>query len=159
MNHKTSDLCDQFGAELQVASPGLIHYGGITSFHGQIVTLRVQQDFLLVKQTLAKAGNSRVLVVDGGGFLDCALLGDSLTAMALENGWSGAVINGCVRDSAELSELEFGVLALGTCPVRPAQTGAGEDGITVTFAGVTFRAGDYLYADKDGVVVSSILYP
>lgn len=158
MNHKTSDLCDQFGAELQVALPTLNHYGGITSFHGEIVTLQIQQDFLLVKQILATAGNNRVLVIDGGGFLGCALLGDSLTAMAIENGWAGAIVNGCVRDVAELSELEFGVLALGACPIRPAQVGAGEEGVPVTFAGATFRPGEYLYADKDGVVTGPTLY-
>jgi regulator of ribonuclease activity A len=159
MGYKTSDICDHFGAELQVALPGLNHYGGVTSFHGQIVTLRVHQDFSLVKQTLATAGDHRVLVIDGGGFLGCALLGDSLAAMAHENAWAGAIVNGCVRDSAALSEIEFGVLALNTCPVRPAQTGAGETGIPVTFAGTTFRPGDYLYADEDGVVTSPTLYP
>ncbi|MGI9317573.1 MAG: ribonuclease E activity regulator RraA [bacterium] len=158
MKHNTSDLCDHYGSELQVAAGGLSHFGGSSVFHGPITTLRVQQDFLLIKQKLATPGNNQVLVIDGDGFEGCALLGDSLAAMAIENGWSGIVINGFVRDSATLAELMIGVIALGTCPVRPAQAGGGEEDIEVSFAGIVFRPGEYLYADQDGLVTSPTFY-
>ncbi len=158
MKYRTSDLCDQYRDELQVADPGFINFGADPAFHGQIATLSVRQDFLLIKQRLATPGQGRVLVIDGGGFMRCALLGDSLAAMAIENGWAGAVINGCIRDSSELVDLEIAILALGTCPIRPAQMGAGEADVEVTFSGIVFRPGEYLYADQDGVVTSPNLY-
>lgn len=158
MKYKTSDLCDQYRDELQVADPDFINFGAEPAFHGQIATLSVRQDFLLIKQRLTTPGQDRVLVIDGDGFMGCALLGDSLAAMAIKNGWAGAVINGCIRDSSELVGLEIGILALGACPIRPAQLGAGEADVDVTFSGIVFRPGEYLYADQDGVVTSPNLY-
>ena len=97
-------------------------------------------------------------MVDGKGFMGCALLGDTMATRAIENGWSGIVINGCLRDSEALADLNIGILALGTCPMRPPQAGAGDKNIPVTFAGVTFKPGEFLYADHDGFVTSPVLF-
>ena len=154
MNLETSELCDQYGPQVQVADGRLRHFGGRTQFHGAVVTLRVDADFGLVKTTLGNPGENRVLVVDGGGATNYALLGDRLAQMALNGSWAGIVINGHIRDSAIIAGLDIGVMALGTCPRRPALTGEGETDITVSFAGADIHPGDWLYADLDGVVVS-----
>ena len=158
MKHSTSDLCDQYAAGLQIADGGFIHFGGKSAFCGQIATVSVQNDFMLIKEVLSNAGNNRVLVVDGKGFKGCALLGDMMAARAIDNGWSGIVINGCVRDAKDLADLNIGILALGTCPLRPPQAGMGDKDVAVTFASVTFRPGEYLYADLDGIVTSPDFY-
>jgi regulator of ribonuclease activity A len=129
-------------------------YGGQSRFAGAIDTVRVSDDNALVAQTLDTAGLGRVLVVDGGGSLRCALVGGRLAALAHANGWVGLVINGCVRDSAELREIPLGVRAINTSPMRSGKTGAGQRGAAVSFAGVTFSPGHFLYADEDGIVVA-----
>ena len=149
----TSDLCDQHFPEIQVATPGLKRFGAPSAFSGEVATLRVFEDSGLVKTVIAEPGNSRVLVIDGGGSVQRALTGGMMAAKAMENGWAGLVYNGCIRDAAELASLDIGVLALGACPVRPAQDGKGERDIEVSFLGVRFRPGDRLYADADGLVV------
>jgi regulator of ribonuclease activity A len=100
-------------------------------------------------------GQGKVLVVDGGGSKRCALLGDLLAAKAVENGWNGILVNGCIRDSAEIAGMPIGVMALGTHPLKSVKKGIGESGVPVRFAGVTFKAGDYLYADEDGVILTA----
>jgi len=150
----TADLCDQFEAQIQIAQPVFSDLGGIESFEGLITTLRVDRDFGLVKQMLSSPGNAGVLVVDGGGAKDCALLGDRMAKLAHQQNWSGIVINGCIRDAAIVRTIAIGVRALGTCPKRPAITGAGEKNISVQFSGVTFEPGSYLYADADGIIIS-----
>lgn len=155
MTISTCDLCDRYDAELQIAEPLLHDFGGRLTFHGPILTLRLFEDNVLLRGTLTEPGAGRVLVVDGGGSLRCALLGDQLAALGLGNGWAGAVIYGCVRDSAVLATLDFGVKALGVHPLRSSKRGQGERGVPVRFAGVTFRSGDYIYADSDGLVVAS----
>lgn len=152
---KTADLYDRFGEELQVAAPGLVHYGGETTFSGRIATVVAPQDNSLVRRALESPGEGRVLVVDGGGSLRVALLGDVLAALAVENGWSGVVVHGLVRDSRELGEMPLGVLALGTIPRKTEKRGLGEVDVEVSFAGVTFRPGEYLAADADGLVLSA----
>lgn len=152
---KTTDLCDT-QADLLVAEPLLADFGGAAVFGGRITTLRVFEDNTLVRAALEEPGAGRVLVVDGGGSLRCALVGDLLAALGQCNGWAGVVVNGCVRDTAELREIEFGLRALAACPRRSAKGGAGERDVPVTFAGVTFTPGHYLYADADGIVVSSV---
>lgn len=154
MAFATTDLCDEFGDELRVAAPIFRDWGGAAAFAGPIDTLRVYEDNALVRSTLETPGNGRVLVVDGGASLRTALLGGNLAALAHRNGWSGLLINGCVRDAAELAAVPIGVKALHTIPRRSARTGSGERGIPVTFAGVTFTPGAYLYADGDGIVVA-----
>lgn len=155
MTFLTTDLCDKFGRAIQVAEPVFHSYGAVRRFHGELVTIRVPDDFLLVKNTLAKQGNGKVLVVDGGGALNYALMGDRLAMMAVNNNWSGVIVNGCIRDSVVIETLEIGVMALATCPARPSMEGAGDSGVPVHFAGVNFSPGHFVYVDQDGMVVSS----
>jgi regulator of ribonuclease activity A len=150
----TADLCDAFAPVIQLVDPVFRDFGAISQFAGQIETLRVFEDNALVAQILEAAGSGRVLVVDGGGSLRTALVGGRLAALAQTNGWSGMLVNGCIRDSAELREVRLGVRALNTSPVRSAKAGSGERGSTVSFAGVRFVPGHYLYADEDGIVVA-----
>jgi regulator of ribonuclease activity A len=154
MRFTTSDLCDAYPNKVQIADPVFRDYGALVSFRGPIQTLRVFEDNALVRQVIDTAGEGRVLVVDGGGSLRCALVGGQLASLAEANGWSGLVINGCVRDSVELRELAIGIRALGAVPRRSPKEGRGERGISVSFAGVNFAPGGFVYADADGLVVS-----
>ena len=151
----TADLCDAFPGRVTVAAPVFRDWGGAARFAGPIETLRVFEDNALVRQALESEGLGRVLVVDGGGSLRTALVGGRLAVLARENGWSGVVVNGCVRDAAELAATQVGVKALNTSPLKSARAGQGERGVPVTFAGVTFTPGHWLYADADGVVVAA----
>ena len=154
MPFATPDLCDEFGAEVHVAEPVFRDFGGVEHFAGPIATLRVFEDNALVRQALEMPGGGRVLVVDGGGSLRSALVGGNLAALARENGWSGLVVYGCIRDAAEIAGTPVGVKALHAVPRRSAKAGAGERGVPVAFAGVTFTPGAWLYADRDGIVVA-----
>ena len=154
MNFATADLCDAFAPAVQLAAPILRDFGGLRRFCGPIHTVRVSDDNALVAQTLESAGLGRVLVVDGGGSLRCALVGGRLAGLALANGWAGLVVNGCVRDSAEMREIALGVRAINTSPMRSGKSGTGQAGSPVSFAGVTFSPGHFLYADEDGVLVA-----
>jgi regulator of ribonuclease activity A len=154
MPFATTDLCDEFGAEVRVAEPLFRDWGGALSFAGPIETLRVFEDNALVRAALETPGRGRVLVVDGGGSLRRALVGGNLAALAHRNGWSGIVVHGCIRDTAEVAGTPLGVKALNTIPRKSATAGAGERDVPVTFAGVTFVPGAHLYADRDGIVVS-----
>lgn len=154
MDISTADLCDQFGADIEIPEPGLAHYGGRRRFGGPIATVVVLEDNVLVREALSEPGNGRVLVVDGGASDRRALLGDDLAKTAMSNGWAGVVINGCVRDSVALAELDFGVLALGTCPMPSEKKGEGRRDEMLRFAGVSFSPRHFIYADEDGVVVA-----
>ncbi len=151
---KTSDLCDRHGSDVTVAAPGFRSFGAQSAFSGEIATVKCHEDNALVRQALSAPGQGRVLVVDGGGSLRCALVGDQLAALGVANGWSGAIVNGCVRDSADLATIAFGVAALATNPRRSLKAGAGERDVPVTFAGVTFVPGHFAYVDADGIVVA-----
>lgn len=151
---KTADLCDLYPTELEVAIPLLRSYGGIKTFSGQIATVQVVNDNVLVRQALEEQGNGRVLVVDGGGSLECALVGDQLAEIGARNGWAGIVIYGCIRDSEAIANVPIGVKALNTTPRKSGKLGTGKRDVPVTFAGITFTPGHYLYADEDGIVVS-----
>jgi len=150
----TADLSDQYPESVQVAHPLFREFGGVPRFSGAILTLRVFEDNALVQRSLATGGAGRVLVIDGGGSLRCALLGGRLAGLARDNGWAGLLINGCVRDSNELRQVSIGIRALAVVPRRPSKAGTGEEGIQVSFAGVDFVPGHYLYADEDGVLVA-----
>jgi regulator of ribonuclease activity A len=150
----TADLCDEHGADVQVAEPVFRDFGGRSRFSGPIATCKVFEDNQLVRATLEGPGNGRVLVVDGGASLRCALLGDQLAHLGVKNGWNGVVVWGCIRDAAPIASMDIGVKALATHPRRSVKKGDGSTGIPVTFAGVTFEPGAYLYADEDGVVVA-----
>ena len=151
MTFKTPDLCDEFESELgktvRVVAPMFQRYGGRTSFSGQIVTLKIFEDNALVREVFGEDGHGKVLVVDGGGSLRCALVGDQLAILAAKNG--------CIRDSGDINGIDLGVRALNTHPQKTLKKGVGDKNVAVTFGGVTFNPGEYLYADEDGVLVSS----
>jgi regulator of ribonuclease activity A len=149
----TPDLCDRFGDRVAVAEPLFRDFGGRPAFAGEIETVRVFEDNALVRRILESEGRGRVLVVDGGGSLRCALVGGRLAALAATHGWSGIIVNGCIRDVGELAIASIGVKALAASPRPPSKTGAGEQGLPVSFAGVTFRAGHRAWGDEDGLVV------
>ena len=148
----TADVLDEHGAAAGVC---LIQFRsfGAPAFAGTVATVRSVEDNVLLRQRLGEAGEGRVLVVDGGGSLACALLGDNIATLARDNSWAGIVINGCVRDAVALDELGLGVKALGTNPRPSRKLGAGEVDVAVTFGGVRFVPGGRLAADADGVVV------
>lgn len=151
----TADLCDHFSETLQIVEENFGDFGGRAMFHGEIATILAFEDNSLVREAVSSPGAGKVLVVDGGGSMRRAMLGDNLAAKAVENGWAGIVINGCIRDSAEIGEMDLGVKALGTHPLKTEKKGLGEAGVTVRFSGVDFAPGHYLYADEDGIVVSA----
>jgi regulator of ribonuclease activity A len=149
-----ADLCDEFEQSVRVAEPLLRDYGGSTSFYGSLITVKVFEDNVLVREALETDGQGRVLVVDGGGSTRCALLGDRLAQLAHENGWAGIVVDGCIRDSDEISRIPVGVKARHAVPKKSTKRGIGERNVPVRFAGLTFTPGHYLYADQDGIVVA-----
>jgi regulator of ribonuclease activity A len=149
----TTDLCDAHPGVIAVATPMFASFGGRRRFCGPIATLRCFEDNSLVREMLGEPGAGRVLVVDGGGSLRCALVGDQLGALGVRNGWNGVVVWGCVRDTAALGAMDLGVLALAAHPLKSVKRGQGERDVAVSLAGVTFRPGHYLYADADGVVL------
>jgi regulator of ribonuclease activity A len=151
----TADLCDSFPHLVQVAEPLFREYGGAASFAGPIETMRVFEDNSLVRQALESDGLGRVLVVDGGGSLRCALVGGNLARLAHSRGWSGIVVNGCVRDAAELGRVPVGIRALSTAPRRSEKNGGGERGVKLSFAGLEFSPEQYVYADSDGILLAA----
>ncbi|WP_462383216.1 ribonuclease E activity regulator RraA [Pseudomonas sp. Marseille-QA0892] len=154
MHYVTPDLCDAYPDQIRVVEPMFANFGGRVSFGGQIVTIKCFEDNSFVKEQVEKAGDGKVLVVDGGGSLRCALLGDMLAEKAARNGWEGLVIYGCVRDVDVLAQTEVGVQALASHPMKSNKRGVGELDLVVTFGGVTFRPGEYVYADNNGIIVS-----
>lgn len=150
----TADLCDQYPDEVQVVAPGFPSYGGLLAFSGQIITLKVFEDNSLVRTALTENGSGKVLVVDGGGSLRCALVGGNLAALAHQNGWHGIVVSGCIRDAREIAGIALGVRALNTHPQKSIKRGEGTAGVAVLFGGVRFDPGAYLYADEDGIIVA-----
>ncbi len=148
------DLCDQFPDLVQVVEPMLGNFGGREVFGGEIVTLKAFEDNSLVREQVALPGKGKVLVIDGGGSMRRAMLGDLLAEQAAKNGWEGVVINGCIRDVNAIGETDLGVAALGSHPMKTDKRGLGDLNVDVTFGGVTFRPGHYLYADNNGVLVS-----
>ena len=154
MSFATADLYDEHGDNLQVALPLFNDYGGVLKFSGQISTLKCYEDNTLVRAALEESGNGKVLVVDGGESLRCALVGDMLAQLGMENGWAGIIVSGCIRDSVVISGIEIGVKAIATNPRKSVKKGAGDRDIPVNFAGVNFIPGQYIYADEDGIVVA-----
>ncbi|MGG5287128.1 ribonuclease E activity regulator RraA [Pseudomonas viridiflava] len=154
MHYLTPDLCDAYPDLIQVVEPMFSNFGGRDSFGGQIVTLKCFEDNSLVKEQIALEGKGKVLVVDGGGSLRCAMLGDMVAEQASKNGWEGLLIYGCVRDVDMLAQTDLGVQALASHPKKSEKRGIGELNVPVTFGGVTFKPGDYLYADNNGVIIS-----
>ena len=154
MTFKTADISDDHREVLQVVEDMFIFYGMKPAFAGEIVTVKVFEDNVLVKEQLQTDGTGKVLVVDGGGSRRVALLGDNVVALAQKNNWEGMVIYGCIRDSADIDGMPVGIKALGTHPFKSIKKGEGDVNIPVRFGGVTFRPGHYLYADEDGIIVA-----
>jgi regulator of ribonuclease activity A len=149
----TSDRYDELGGRAIVCELPFRQFGGVRAFSGEIATVRCLEDNVLVKQRVAEPGNGRVLVVDAGGSLRCALVGDNVAGAALANGWAGLVINGCVRDVDALAELAIGIKAIGTCPRPSNKHGNGAIDVPVVFGAATFRPGAMLWSDEDGILV------
>jgi regulator of ribonuclease activity A len=147
------ELHERYGPALQSCPVQLRDLGGRRRFHGTVRTVRCHEDNALLRSVLSSPGDGAVLVVDGGGSLRTALVGDVIAGLAASNGWVGLVVHGAVRDSAALGALPLGVKALGTNPRTSAKTGAGEAEIPVDLGGVTITPGDRLWADEDGVLV------
>ena len=153
MTKATADIYDEFGEALQSLPLQLRSFGGRAAFDGPIRTIRCHEDNALVKTMLATPGNGAVLVVNGLGSLNTALMGDMIAASAVANGWAGVVINGAIRDSVAIDGLDLGVKALGTNPRKSSKAGTGEVDVDLEFGGVVFRVGKRLYSDEDGILV------
>jgi regulator of ribonuclease activity A len=156
----TCDICDAnedklADGTLTVMAPVFMRLGKRRRFYGPAVTLKVFEDNVLVRSALESAGRNRVLVVDGGGSLRCALVGGMLGALAEKNNWAGIIVNGCVRDSFELDVCDTGVCALATHPRKSHKKGEGDSNIRVVIAGVAVNPGDWIYVDPDGILVST----
>jgi regulator of ribonuclease activity A len=154
MSFATADLYDEHEENLQIATPMFNDYGGKNIFSGPASTVKVFEDNSLVRAALEEPGDGKILVVEGGASLRCALLGDMLAELGVENGWVGVIVYGCIRDSAVIAKMNIGVKALNTNPRKSVKKGAGERDVTVSFADVTIKPGDYIYADEDGVVIA-----
>lgn len=154
MSFATADLYDQHEHRVLVLTPMLADYGSKRRFSGPIATVKVFEDNSLVRAALEEPGAGKVLVVDGGGSLRCALVGDKLAELASRNGWAGLVVYGCIRDAAAIATIPIGLKAVNTNPRKSVKQGAGDRDIPVQFAGVTFTPGWFLYADEDGVLIS-----
>lgn len=155
MNFKTTDLCDEYSDELQVCLVEWKSFGKQRRFSGPIQTVKVFEDNVLVKEALQTVPGGSVLVVDGEGSNRCALMGDMLGEIAQNRNLAGVIINGCVRDSAELAQLNIGILARGTNPLKSKKEGKGERNVVLSFGEVEWHPGYYVYADEDGVIVSA----
>lgn len=152
-NFRTADLCDEYSEELSICELEMKSYGKYRSFSGPIATVRVFEDNYLVKEALETVAEGTVVVVDGAGSRRRALMGDMLGAIAENSKVAGVIINGSVRDVADMAKQEIGVKALGTTPMTPIKQGEGERDVIVTFGGVEWIPGHYAYADEDGIVV------
>lgn len=130
-------------------------YGGVQAFYGQAVTVKCFEDNSRVKELLATDGQGRVLVVDGGASINYALMGDMIAKSAVDHGWAGVIILGCVRDVDEIAKMNLGVLALASIPKKSVRKGVGETGLPIVIGGVTIHEGDWVYADNNGVIVSA----
>ena len=152
----TTDLCDANESLVRVVEPMFNSFGGRSNFFGRIATLKLYEDNSLVRKVLESPGDGRVLVIDGGGSLRRALVGDQLAALGVKNGWMGIVVYGCIRDSRAIGEMDIGVFAIDTHPMKTVKNNVGDAEIPVSFGGVTFIPGEWLYADEDGVIVSKV---
>lgn len=149
----TADLYDERGEELQSVSTQFQDLGGVAAFSGPVRTVRCHRDNALLKEVLGTPGDGAVLVVDGGGALESALVGDLIAKLAADNGWAGIIVNGAIRDRVVIATLPIGVKALGANPAKSSKTGAGEADVVVSFGGASFRPGAMVHCDEDGILV------
>jgi regulator of ribonuclease activity A len=157
MKDITPDICDQHEDKVTLLVLPLQNFGRKSAFWGEIVTIRCYHDNSKVREILGQDGTGKVLVVDGHGSLQRALLGDQLAILAIENNWEGVIINGAVRDVAMMAEMELGVMALGANPFKTEKRGAGDTNVTLTIHNQMIQPGDYIYADWNGVLMSKEL--
>lgn len=153
MDQSTADLADREGPSVRSCDVQFRSYGGRAVFSGRVRTVTCFQDNALLKKVLSEPGNGQVLVIDGAGSVHTALIGDLIAELGRASGWSGVVVNGAVRDSAVLGEMDFGVKALGTNPRKSTKNGDGTVDEVVELGGITFVPGEHLVSDQDGVVV------
>ncbi|MBJ7288516.1 ribonuclease E activity regulator RraA [Williamsia sp.] len=151
----TADLVDEIGEDVRSCDTQFRQFGGRREFVGPVRTVRCHQDNALLKKVLGTPGDGAVLVIDGGGSLHTALVGDLIAELGRSNGWAGIIAHGAIRDSAVIATMDIGVKALGTNPRKSTKTGAGEADVDVAFGGVTFRVGDIVHSDDDGIVVTT----
>jgi regulator of ribonuclease activity A len=154
MEFVTPDLCDAYPELVRVMEPLFKNYGGRRAFGGEIVTVKCYEDNSLVKSQASENGHGKVMLVDGGGSLRKALLGDMIAENAASKGWEGIVIYGCVRDVDLLATLDLGVKAVGAIPLKTEKRGLGDLNVPLQFAGVTVQPGEFLYADNNGIIIS-----
>lgn len=159
MIFSTSNLCDIYSNtdQFQITGNLLKSFGGKSSFSGLITTVKTYEDNTLVRTVLAEKVENRVLVVDGGGSLHCALIDKTLAKLAITNGWEGIIINGCIRDSATINKLPIGIRALNTHPLKCHKKDHGDRDLTISFAGLNFKTDHFIFADADGIVLSATL--
>lgn len=150
------DLCDQFPEDVRVCQSQFQHFGKKMLFHGEAVTVKCFEDNSFVKSLLNSPGEGKVLVVDGGGSMRRALLGDQIAEAAVKNGWSGVVINGCIRDAAQINTMDIGVKCLGTIPIKTDKKDIGEVNIKIDCCGAEVESGQYVFADLNGVLFSDL---
>jgi regulator of ribonuclease activity A len=151
----TADLVDDIGPDVRSCDVQFRQFGGRTQFAGPISTVRCFQDNALLKSVLSEPGGGRVLVIDGGGSLHTALVGDVIAELARRSGWAGLIVNGAVRDAATLRDLDLGIKALGTNPRKSTKTGAGDRDVVLDIGGVAFAPGEFAFSDDDGIVVTA----
>jgi regulator of ribonuclease activity A len=154
MHYNTSLLCDIYADTVDVVEPLLTNFGGRNSFAGEVVTIKCFESVGLIYKALEENGIGKVLLVDGGGSLRRALVNAHIAELAVENGWEGIVVNGCVREVDLLEDLDIGIQAITAIPVGAEDTEIGEVNSPVNFAGVTFLPEDILYADSTGIIIS-----
>jgi regulator of ribonuclease activity A len=154
MKFQTADICDDYRDSVKVAESLFRQFGKRKAFFGPIYTVKVFEDNVLVKKALQNIPKGSVLVVDGGGSRRCALIGDNLADIAVKRQLAGVVMYGCIRDSAQINEMDIAIFAIGSNPMKSIKQGKGQENVPVQFAGVNFEPGYYLYADEDGILIS-----
>lgn len=152
----TADLWDEHEIHLSCVDPIFTHFGTKKTFSGQMSTLELFEDNSLVRKQLESDGTGKVLVIDGDGSLRCALIGDQIAALAIQNNWEGIIVNGCIRDSSIINTMNIGIKALNTTPVKSVKRNQGQTGVSVKFGSTTFIPDHYIYADADGILVSQL---
>ena len=151
---KTADICDVHSDVVQVCTLDFRSFGKKRSFSGRIETVDVYEDNVLFEEALESVPAGSVIVVNGGGSRNCALMGDRLAGIAVSRNLAGIIINGCIRDSRDIEAMDVGVFALGTNPLKSKKNGIGQRDVSFTFGNVHWKPGNYVYADEDGVIVA-----
>ena len=149
----TADLLDLYPESI-VLMENFLSYGEVSTFFGRAKTIHAPEDNSLVRQALETEGNNQVLVIHGGASRACALVGDQLALLAIENGWAGIIVNGYIRDSAVIAEMHIGIKALGTNPRKSIKKNRGEADIELTIGQIPIKPGNWIYSDADGVIIS-----